>query len=140
MENASFWPVRRSMGLLRRLSYASTLIVIRIGTRVECWLCRLQIKTYPLSLDDFNELCTAVIVKKITGTPNVCILLISSVLQLGSKDSFFFNLFLLASILKKGILGTFEYLASTFYLFVKKRVLCASFYVENYSINNVMYQ
>ena len=34
------------------------LFVIRIGTRVEEWLCKLQIKTYPPSLDDFNEPCT----------------------------------------------------------------------------------
>ena len=82
------------------------------------------IKTYPLSLDDFNEPCTAVIVKKGTVTPSFCTLLIS-VLLLGSKDStFFFNLFLSESS-KKGILGAFKYLASTFYLFVKKGVLCA---------------
>ena len=42
-------------------------------------------------LDDFNEPYTAVIVKKRTGTPSFCTLLIS-VLLLGANDSTFFTI------------------------------------------------
>ena len=41
----------------------------------------------PCSLEDINEPCTAVIVKKRTDLPSFCTLLILSVLQLGSNQS-----------------------------------------------------
>ena len=86
-------------GFTREASYASTLVVCDSDKNER----------------DFNEPCTAVTVKKRTGTPSFCTLLISSVLQLGSND-----LTLKKVYLKKGLFGAFHHLASAFDLFVKK--------------------
>ena len=78
---------------------------------------------FPCSLDDFNEPSTALIVKKRTATLSLCTLLISLVLYLGSNGSTSFKIYSFRREFKiKRILGD---LASTFYLFVKKRFLCA---------------
>ena len=52
---------------------------------------------FPYFLDDFNEPCRAVIVKKRTGTPSFCTLLIQ-VLLLGSNGSTFFLIYFCQSI------------------------------------------
>ena len=82
-----------------------------------------------LFFDDFNEPCTAVIVKKITGMPSFCTLI--WVLLLGSNDSKFLEIYFFPRVfffnLLSKILAAFKYLASTFYLFVKKGFLCYSF-------------
>ena len=56
---------------------------------------------FPCSIDDFNEPCPAVIVKKRTGTLSFYTLLISSELQLDSNDLIFFLFIIVREYLKK---------------------------------------
>ena len=86
------------------------------------------IKTYPLSLDDFNEPCTAVIVKKNNWNAKFLYAIHLSAPTWLKRFNIFLNLFL-SAYSKKGFLGAFKYLASTFYLFVKKRVLVRDTYI-----------
>ena len=95
------------------------------------------------SLDVFNKPRTAVSVNIRTGMPSFSTLLIL-VLLLDSSDSIFLKIcFCQRVFLKKGILGAFKYLSSTFYLFVTKG-FCAQFiYFWNiiyYLFLNIIFQ
>ena len=81
---------------------------------------------FPYSLDHFNEPCTAVIVKKKNCHAKFLYATHLSAPTWLKWFNIFLNLFL-SEYLKKGILGAFKYLASTFYLFVKKRVFVRDF-------------